>query len=131
MCDFGISAWVRWVLILLLVNSTAKLRQLGWIAGAPAPATLALFVPLNDWNDYDSDGAYTFPSLHPRSCSPASFPLNGLIFIDPTAFHIDTMLLGELLHTYLVLVSSLPFLLLMLLPLRTRFICLPLRANFH
>jgi hypothetical protein len=73
-------------------------------------------VPLNDWNDYDSASAYTFPYQHPRSCSPASFPLNGLIVIDRTAFHIDTTLLGELLHIYLVLVSSLPSLLLIPLP---------------
>jgi hypothetical protein len=53
LCDLKIPAWVRWVLVLLLVNWTAKLRQLGWIAGAPVPATLAL-LPLNNWNDYDS-----------------------------------------------------------------------------
>ncbi|KAJ7850272.1 hypothetical protein B0H14DRAFT_3137684 [Mycena olivaceomarginata] len=32
-----VQAWVRWVLVLLLVNWTAKLRQLGWIAGATGP----------------------------------------------------------------------------------------------
>ncbi|KAJ7866626.1 hypothetical protein B0H14DRAFT_2732705 [Mycena olivaceomarginata] len=72
--------------------------------------------------DYDSNGAYTFPFPHPRSCSPASFPLNGLIFINPTALHIDTTLLRELLYTYLVLVPSLPSLLLMPLLCRVRFI---------
>ncbi|KAJ7882916.1 hypothetical protein B0H13DRAFT_2047362, partial [Mycena leptocephala] len=61
----------------------------------------------------------------------ASFSLNDLIVIDPTAFHIDTMLLGELLHTYLMLVPSLPSLLLMSLLCRARFICIPLRSNFH
>ncbi|KAJ7917078.1 hypothetical protein B0H13DRAFT_1995819, partial [Mycena leptocephala] len=81
--------------------------------------------------DYDSDGAYTFPFPHPRSCSPASFPLDGLIVIGSTAFHIDATLLGELLHTYLVLVPSLPSLFLMSLLRRARFICLPLRSNFH
>ncbi|KAJ7908159.1 hypothetical protein B0H13DRAFT_2017493 [Mycena leptocephala] len=35
------------------------------------------------------------------------------------------------LHTYLVLVPSLPSLLLMPLLCRARFICLPLRSNFH
>ncbi|KAJ7879327.1 hypothetical protein B0H13DRAFT_1630815 [Mycena leptocephala] len=35
--------------------------------GASTPATLGLFVPLNDWNDYDSASAYTFTYQHPRS----------------------------------------------------------------
>ncbi|KAJ6568179.1 hypothetical protein B0H10DRAFT_1041112 [Mycena sp. CBHHK59/15] len=105
-CAHGTSACLRHVLVLLMINSTAELRRLGWIAGDTDHGDAGT---VRATRRLERLRLYTFASPHPRSRSPRHIAHECLIVIDLTAYLVPFTSTSCYLRHYHLLTSYLPF----------------------